>query len=108
MILIVEDLDWIRSSMRKAVEREGYRVAETVDAAEAFDFAEHESIDLILTEEEFPTFTDLMARLATHPTLSSVPVVIIDPDSENGAPYGDAYMLADYSDIASFLAVLHR
>jgi DNA-binding response OmpR family regulator len=108
MILIVEDSAWIRSGMRKAIEREGYRVAEAVDAAEAFEFAHQESIDLILTEEELPTFTDLMARLSTHRTLSNVPVVIINPDSENGARYADAYILADYADITSFLAVLHR
>ena len=65
MILIVEDSDWIRSGMRGAVEREGYRVAEAVDAAAAVEFAEQESIDLILTEEELPTFIDLMARLYT-------------------------------------------
>jgi hypothetical protein len=46
-----------------------------------------------------------MARLSEHPTLSSVPVVIINPDAENGARHGYAYLLADYADITSFLAV---
>lgn len=105
MILIVEDIDWIRSGMSKAVEREGYRVAEVRSAAEALKFAEHQSIDLILTEEELPTFIDLTARLSTHPILSSVRLVIINPDSEGGERYGDAYILADYADISSFLAI---
>jgi CheY-like chemotaxis protein len=108
MILIVEDLDWVRSGMRKAVEHEGYRVAEASSAAEAFAFAEQQSIDLILTEEELPTFVDLMLGLSTQPTLSNVPVVIINPDCEDGARYADAYMLPDYAAIASLLAVLHR
>lgn len=106
-ILIVEDIDWIRSGMRNAVEREGYRVAEARNDVEAFGFAE-QSIDLVLTEEELPTFKDLMARLHQHPTLSRVPVVIINPDTEAGARFGDAYLLANYGDIWSFLTVVHR
>jgi response regulator RpfG family c-di-GMP phosphodiesterase len=107
-ILIVEDIDWIRSAMRKAIARQEYRVAEATNDAEAFAFAELQPIDLILTEEELPTFNDLMAVLHQHPTLSSVPVVIINPDEEHGARLGDAYLLADYADISSFLAVLNR
>jgi CheY-like chemotaxis protein len=107
-ILIVEDIDWIRSGMRKAVERQGYRVAEARNDAEAFEFAELQSIDLILTEEELPTLNDLTARLREHPTLSHVPVVIVNPDAEDGARLGDAYLLAAHADISAFLSVLHR
>ena len=108
LILIVEDINWIRSGMRKAVEREGYRVAEASNAAEMFEFAEQQSVDLIVTEEQLPNFADLMVLLSTHSTSSSIPVVIINPDTEEGARHGDAYLLAHYSDIASLLAVLHR
>lgn len=104
-ILIVEDIDWIRSAMRKAVERQGYRVVEARNDAEAFRFAEMQPIDLILTEEEVPTFADLMVFLHQHPALSSVPVVIINPDAEDGARLGDAYLLADYADISTFFGV---
>ena len=107
-ILIVEDIDWIRSGMRKAVERQGYRVSEARNDAEAFRFAELQPIDLILTEEELPTFKNLMARLREHRTLSNIPVVIVNPDADDGARLGAAYLLADYDDISSFLAVLHR
>ena len=107
-ILIVEDIDWLRSGMREAAERQGYSVVDARNDAEAFRFAELQPIDLILTEEEVPTFKDLMVHLHQHPTLSSVPVVIINPDAEDGARLGDAYQLADYADISSFLAVLHR
>ena len=107
-ILIVEDIDWIRSAMRKAVEREGYRAVEARSDSEAFDCASLQPVDLILTEEEVPTFKDLMARLFEHAPLSTIPVVIVNPDTEDGARYGDAYVLADYADISSFLAVVHR
>jgi len=105
-ILIVEDIDWIRSGMKKAVEQEGYRAVEATNDAEAFQLAEREPPELIVTEEELPTFDALMARLREHATLSSVPVVIVNPAAENGARYGDAYLLADYADITSLLAVL--
>ena len=104
-ILIVEDIAWIRSGMRKGMEDKGYRVVEARNDVEAVRFAELQPIDLILTEEEVPTFNDLMARLHQHPTLSSVPVVIINPDAEDDARLGDAYLLADDADISTFLAV---
>ena len=105
-ILIVEDIDWIRSGMKNAVEHEGYRAVDATNDAEAFQIAETEPVQLIVTEEELPTFDALMARLREHTTLSSVPVVIVNPDAENGARHGDAYVLADYADITSLLAVL--
>ncbi len=105
-ILIVEDIDWIRFGMKKAVEHEGYRTVEATNDAEAFQLAEREPPELILTEEELPTFDALMTRLREHPTLSSVPVVIVNPDAKNGARHGDGYLLADYADITSLLAVL--
>jgi response regulator RpfG family c-di-GMP phosphodiesterase len=107
-ILIVEDIDWIRSMMRKAVEFQGYRVLEARNDAEALEVAELQPIDLILTEEEVPTFHDFMVLLHQHPVLNSVPVVIINPDAEDGGRLGDAYLLAEYADISSFLNVLQR
>ncbi|MCA1564405.1 MAG: response regulator [Acidobacteria bacterium] len=107
-ILIVEDIDWIRYGMKKSVERQGYRAAQATDDAEAFEVAERESIELILTEEKLPAFDALMARLREHPALSKVPVVIINPDAEEGARHGDAYLLTDYARISSLLAGLRR
>ena len=105
-ILIVEDIDWIRAGMKQAVEQEGYRAVEATNDAEAFQIAKREPPEVIVTEEELPTFPALMARLREHATLSSVPVVIVNPDAESGARYGDAYLLADYAHITSLLAVL--
>jgi len=107
-ILIVEDIDWIRSAMKKTIERQGYHAVEATNDAEAFEIAERDSLDLIVTEEELPGFNALMERLREHPTLSSVPVVIVDPDADDGARYGDAYLLTDYADISSLLASVRR
>ena len=105
-ILVVEDIDWIRSGMKNAVEHEGYRAVEARNDVEAFQHAEREPPELIVTEEELPSFDALMAHLRKHPTLSSVPVVIVNPDAEDGARHCGAYLLADYADITSLLAVL--
>jgi len=88
--------------MTNSLERLGYRTAQATDDAEAFAVVEREPIDLILTEEQMPTFAVLMARL--HAALSKVPVVIINPDAEEGARHGDAYLVADYDDIRYLLA----
>ena len=102
LVLIVEDIDWLRSAMTNSLERLGYRTAQATDDAEAFAVVEREPIDVILTEEQMPTFGRLMSRL--HSALSKVPVVIINPDAEEGARHGDAYLVADYDDICSLLA----
>ena len=90
--------------MKQKIEGGGYCAIEARNDAEAFQIAEREPPELILTEEELPTFKALMARLCKHPSLSSVPVVIVNPDAEDGARYGDAYLLTNYADIPSLLA----
>lgn len=94
--------------MKRAVERYGYLAAEAADADSACQVAEGEAIELILTEEQLPTFEALMALLSEHPALSGVPVVIVNPDAEDGARLGEAYLLTDYADIPSLLSGLRH
>ena len=102
-ILIVEDIDWIRARMKRSVEHYGYRVAEATDDVEAVEVAERESPKLILTEEQLPTFDALLARVREHPAFRNVPVVIVNPDADEGARHGDAFVLTGYERIASLL-----
>jgi CheY-like chemotaxis protein len=106
MILIVEDIDWLRSSMKRSVERCGYRPVAAEDDAEALALAEQESPALILTEEKLPTFNTLMTRLREHPTLNALPVVIINPDAEEGERYNGCILLTDYDQISKVLIAL--
>ena len=94
--------------MKRSVERHGYRAAEATNDTEAFEAAERESPDLILTEEELPTFHTLMARRRENPSVNNIPVVIVNPDAEDGARYFDAYLLTDYAQIASLLTGLRH
>jgi CheY-like chemotaxis protein len=107
-ILIVEDIDWLRSGMKRTVEHYGYRVVEATNDAEAFALLEHESPEMLLTEEKLPTFDALLARLREHHAFRDLPVVIINPDADEGACHGDAYLLTDYTHIASLLTSLRR
>jgi CheY-like chemotaxis protein len=98
-VLVVEDMDWIRAGMKKSLTAYGHRVVEATDSEEAISVAERFHPDLILTEEELPTFAVLMRSLLEHPTLERIPVVIINPDTEQGDSYGDVIILTDYSQL---------
>jgi CheY-like chemotaxis protein len=102
-ILIVEDVDWIRSGMKRSVARQGYRAVAAEDDGEALALAEREHPDIILTEEALPTFAPLMTRLREHPALRAVPVVIINPDAEGDGRYRGCVVLTDYDQIGKVL-----
>lgn len=103
-ILVVEDVGWIRAGMKRSLKFYGYLVLEASDADEAIASGERAHPDLILTEEDLPTFDTLLMRLREHAALRGVPVVIINPDEEEGARYGDVQVLSDYHRIERLLA----
>jgi two-component system chemotaxis response regulator CheY len=102
-ILIVEDIDWIRSGMKSSVRLLGYLTAEATDDDEAIEIAEADPPDLILTEEDLPTFDSLLSRLRENPLLHEIPVVIINPDADENTRYGDAVVLTGYEELPSLL-----
>lgn len=104
-ILVVEDIDWVRAGMQRTLRRYGYGVLEAPDEATAIEIAEHYSPELILTEEQFPSFDTLTTRLREHPTLRDLPIVIVNPDADEHTRYGDAHVLTDFSQIE---CLLHR
>jgi CheY-like chemotaxis protein len=105
VVLVVEDVDWIRAGMARRLRACGFTVTEAADADEALAQAELLRPSAVLTEEELPTYAELVALLARHPALARVPVVIVNPDAEPGARLGDTILLADYQDLQTLLAV---
>lgn len=103
VILVVEDIDWIRAGMTRTLRRHGFRVLTAADAAEAVEIARREQIDLILSEEELPTFDALLARVGELPANRRVPVVVVNPDAESHTRYGDAAILTDYAQLRALL-----
>lgn len=102
-VLVVEDVEEIRSAMKRSLRGCGYRVAEAADADEAVEVASRRPPDLILTEEELPAFAALLERAREHPSLKGLPVVVINPDAEEGTRYGDAVVLAGYDQLKRLL-----
>jgi CheY-like chemotaxis protein len=103
-VLVVEDIGWIRERMKQSLALYDYLVLEASDDEEAIEIASRIHPDLILTEEELDTFDALALRLRQHPALCHIPVVIVNPDVEEGILYGDINMLPDYDGIGRLLA----
>jgi CheY-like chemotaxis protein len=99
IVLIVEDIEWIREAMKRSVEAQGFRVMEAENGVEAIAAAERVRPHLVLTEEEMPDFYELTKRLRERPTLRNVPVVIVNPDAEDDTRYGEAIVLTDYDQL---------
>ena len=78
MILVVEDVDEIRSQMKAMLIAKGYRVLSASNAEDAIQIAEGDRPLLILTDMELPTFGLLVNRFRDHDGLSQVPIVIVD------------------------------
>jgi CheY-like chemotaxis protein len=98
-VLVVEDIEEIRAGMQCSLRACGYRVLTAADADEAVAVAARCPLDFILTEEELPTFAALLEHARTHPALEGLPVVIVNPDAEQGTRYQDAIMLTDYEQL---------
>lgn len=107
-VLVVEDVDWIRCGMKSSLEREGFHVTEATDDREALSIAERVHPNLILTEEDLPTFFELTRRIRRHPDLTRVPIVIVNPDAEENSRYGDAIILSHFDQLRPFLFSLKK
>ena len=102
-MLIVEDIDWIRSGMKQAAEQCGYLVAEAKNNLEALDLAQYHLPDLILSEEEVPGFASLIKSVNEDIVTRNLPIVIVNPDADEGARVGEAFVVNDYDRIALLL-----
>ncbi|PYS47326.1 MAG: hypothetical protein DMF68_16295 [Acidobacteria bacterium] len=103
IVLIVEDIDEIRTGMNNSLRDCGYKVLEATDADEALEVATRWPPDLILTEEEVPTFALLLERTRENRSLRGLPVMIVNPDAEEGTRYADAFVVANYDQLKHFL-----
>ena len=101
-LLVVEDMEEIRTGMKKSLSGYGYQVLEATNADEAIEVASRSPPDLIFTEEKLPTLGDLTTRIRQLPDLHHVPIVIVNPDKED-AHDGDIIVLADYDRLPALL-----
>ena len=79
-ILVVEDIDEIRSHMNARLARKGHRVLNATNAAEAIEIAKHDRPSLILTDPDLPTLGLLIRSLEDYDHFNRIPVVVVDID----------------------------
>jgi len=78
-ILVVDDDPAVRESVRRALEREGWRVAEAADGRAALDLIESEAPSLILLDLLMPVMDGfhVVAELQKRAEWREIPVVVI-------------------------------
>ena len=87
-VLLVEDEDQLRRVRKDLLEREGYRVAEARDGAQALDEVDRHAPDLIMLDLNLPGLDGygVLQRLRSRPSTSGIPVIVLtakgDEDNE--------------------------
>jgi two-component system, chemotaxis family, sensor kinase CheA len=99
-ILVVDDSPLTRELLSGLLEAVGFEILNANDGAEALERLGREAVDLVVTDLEMPKVDglELTRRLKSHPTLSSLPVVIVttrgsEADKRRGLDAGaDGYV----------------
>ncbi|MEW5740318.1 MAG: response regulator [Myxococcota bacterium] len=78
-VLVVDDSPLTRELLVQLLESVGYHVVQAVDGAEALERLGREAVDIVVSDLEMPNVDglELTRRLKSHPTLRSLPVVIV-------------------------------
>ncbi len=84
IVLVVEDNDDIRNSMRLALEARGYRVCEAENGEQAIAVACREQPNAILMDIGMPVLNGLTAtaRIREHYPLRKIPIVALTAHNE--------------------------
>jgi two-component system sensor histidine kinase and response regulator WspE len=99
-ILVVDDSPLTRELLSGLLEAVGFEILNANDGGEAMDRLTREAVDLVVTDLEMPRVDglELTRRIKSHPTLSSLPVVIVttrgsEADKRRGLEAGaDGYV----------------
>jgi CheY-like chemotaxis protein len=78
-VLLVEDEDDLRETMREALELNGYAVVAAQDGQAALDELDRiDHICMVLLDLFMPRMNgwDFLSQLRSHPTLSELPVIV--------------------------------
>ena len=86
LILYVEDTPDNRLLIYRILAAEGYDVAEAENAAQALDFVENQTPDLILMDINMPDMDGyiLTAKMRTYPHLQDVPIIALTANVMRG------------------------
>lgn len=78
-VLVVDDSPLTRELLVQLLESVGYHVVQAGDGAQALERLSREAVDIVVSDLEMPVVDglELTRRLKSHPTLRSLPVVIV-------------------------------
>lgn len=86
-ILAVDDDEVMRSALKRVLQSEGYEVVLAEDGLELSKTLESTSFDLILMDINLPWVDgyELCTLLKSHPTLKSVPLIMVSANKDSDA-----------------------
>lgn len=109
-VLLVEDEDDLRESMREALEFNGYAVVAAHEGQEALDALDRiEHVCLVLLDLLMPGMNgwDFLEKMRARPALADVPVVV-HSSAPSRAPAGVTRVLKKPLELARLLAVVRE
>jgi two-component system chemotaxis sensor kinase CheA len=115
-ILVVDDSVTIRTFEKALLEAAGYDVTAASDGAEAWNFLQKGSCDLILSDVEMPNMTgfELTEKVRSDARLKGMPLVLVttlssDEDRKRGIDAGaDAYVIKGSAEQDHLLETVRR
>jgi two-component system, chemotaxis family, chemotaxis protein CheY len=84
-ILAVDDSASMRKMVSFTLTGAGYKVVEAVDGQDAFEKAQEQVFDLVLTDQNMPRMDGLglTKKLREHPNFKSTPILILTTESSD-------------------------
>ena len=110
-VLIADDDQSVRNSMRKVLEDAGYQVALAADGQEALERFEHEDVDLLLLDIGLPARNgwDAFERItAENPTLPIIIITGLSGQYKTAAAAGVAVLMEKPLDAPQLLRTMRK
>jgi two-component system, chemotaxis family, chemotaxis protein CheY len=84
-ILAVDDSASMRKMVSFTLIGAGYKVVEAVDGQDAYEKAQNQTFDLVLTDQNMPRMDGLglTKKLREHPNFKSTPILILTTESSD-------------------------
>jgi two-component system chemotaxis response regulator CheY len=85
LILAVDDSPSMRKMVSFTLTGAGYQVVEAVDGIDAFEKAQAQTFDLVLTDQNMPRLDGLglTRKLREHPKFKTVPILMLTTESSD-------------------------
>ena len=114
-ILAVDDSPSMRKMVSFTLSGAGYQVVEAVDGQDAYEKAQQQTFDLVLTDQNMPRLDGLglTRKLREHPNFKTTPILILTTESSDlmtqaGRAAGATGWLVKPFDPARLLEVIQK